>query len=503
MIKALDTTLATESDDLPSTTTHHVDGGLDDGGVGEHASVEVLADYLVEGFWEDSNLDRRAFDVTGSNNITVNLSGLTAEGQQLARWAFEAWEMVANLHFVEVEMNAQISFDDEVEGAFTGSNTRGTEITSALVNVSQNWLSQYGTELNSYSMLAYIHEIGHALGLGHQGNYNGGAVYSSDHLFANDSWLMSVMSYFSQQENTTVDASSGLPISPMMVDIVAIQSIYGAPGDDGVTAGDTIWGHGSNLGNYFDTAFQAFLEGNEEALGSNWNFVFTIYDSDGTDTLDLSPLLSNNRIDMNDGSFSDIRGRDGAFAIAEGVELENLVLGRGNDTVTGNEHANEIHGGDGADLIYGENGHDWIWGGNGMDVIHGGMDRDIIFGNKNNDLLYGDEGDDLLVGQHGNDTLDGGLGDDVLSGGAGADSFCFQPGAGSDRIKDFAIQDGDNLHLSQDLVVDGVYDINSLLDLQGSVTSTGILFSFTTGDTLELTDVFSLDEAPGENLFWL
>jgi predicted Zn-dependent protease len=40
---------------------------------------------------------------------------------------------------------------------------------SATVSVAQSWLNANGTSLGSYSMQTYIHEIGHALGLGHAG----------------------------------------------------------------------------------------------------------------------------------------------------------------------------------------------------------------------------------------------------------------------------------------------------------------------------------------------
>ena len=56
--------------------------------------------------------------------------------------------------------------------------------------------------LNTYAFQTYIHEIGHALGLGHPGNYNGEARYPNDAEFQNDSWAMSIMSYFGQTENT-------------------------------------------------------------------------------------------------------------------------------------------------------------------------------------------------------------------------------------------------------------------------------------------------------------
>ena len=65
---------------------------------GTEASIEQLAQYLREG----SSGTERTFNTSSSNEITVNLSGLTAAGQQLARWAMETWEMVADIDFVEV-----------------------------------------------------------------------------------------------------------------------------------------------------------------------------------------------------------------------------------------------------------------------------------------------------------------------------------------------------------------------------------------------------------------
>jgi serralysin len=466
------------------------------------ASVQVLADYLVDGYWEATGRDERSFNLRGGNEITVNLTGLTAEGQQLARWALEAWETVADLEFVEVRSGGQITFDDEASGAYATSTTWGTTITGAQINISRDWLTRYGTELNSYSMVAYVHEIGHALGLGHQGNYNGGAAYGTNQTFVNDSWQMSVMSYFSQQENTTVNASYGLPITAMMADIMAIQSIYGAA-TDGVTAGNSVWGHGSNFGTYLDDAFDSFLLGSDAALGSNRNFVFTIYDAGGIDTLDLSPLTSHNTVDLNDGAFSDIRGRTGAMAIAQGTEIENLVMGSGNDTVTGNELDNIIELGAGNDIARGGAGTDQIWGGAGLDTIYGGDDRDILYGNAGNDLLFGEGGNDLLVGQNDNDTLNGGLGDDVLCGGVGADLFCFDAGSGSDRIKDFDLRERDLLQLDLDLVGGEEMSLGELVDTYGSVVRGALVLTFDTGDRLEFTGLSNFNSASYDILSWV
>lgn len=61
-----------------------------------------------------------------------------------------------------------IVFDDAEPGAFTIA-TAGARLCYASVNV--------GTDINSYTFQTYVHEIGHALGLGHPGNYNGAGNY--------------------------------------------------------------------------------------------------------------------------------------------------------------------------------------------------------------------------------------------------------------------------------------------------------------------------------------
>jgi hypothetical protein len=83
-------------------------------------------------------------------------------------------------------------------GGWTGSGA----IAYQTVNISSDWITNDGgaydgkTGIDSYGYQTYIHEIGHALGLGHQGPYNGSASYSTNAVYANDTWQYSIMSYF-------------------------------------------------------------------------------------------------------------------------------------------------------------------------------------------------------------------------------------------------------------------------------------------------------------------
>ncbi|MGL4821937.1 MAG: Hint domain-containing protein, partial [Plesiomonas shigelloides] len=110
------------------------------------------------------------------------------------------------------------------------------------------------------------------------------------------------------------------------------------------------------------------------------------------------------------------------------TNIENIVGGNANDTLTGNAGANSIDGGAGNDTLAGGAGVDTLAGGDGNDSIDGGAD---------NDILTGGAGADTVAGGDGNDSIDGGLGDDVLSGGLGDDLFTV--GSGHDVITDFTV----------------------------------------------------------------
>lgn len=333
----------------------------------EEYTNDQIAEFLRAGYWTGNGSAARHWNVTDGGTITVNLVDLTADGQTLARAALGLWSDLTGINFAEVAVGGQIVFDDDEEGAFASTTTSGGFIQSVEVNVSTDWIDTYGTNLNSYSYQTYIHEIGHALGLGHAGPYNESADYAADAIYLNDSWQASVMSYFSQTENTYIDATFAFVVSPQVADVLAIQNIYGLAAN--IRAGDTVYGFNSTAGNpiYDATSFTTITS-------------YTIVDSGGVDTMDYSGSRANQTLDLRAESHSSLQGGLGNVSIARGTVIENAIGGFGNDTLIGNSADNTLTGNDGDDRFFASGGTDTYNGGAGNDtVVFSGLQTDYAF----------------------------------------------------------------------------------------------------------------------------
>ncbi|KQP54901.1 M10 family metallopeptidase C-terminal domain-containing protein [Methylobacterium sp. Leaf108] len=412
---------------------------------------------------------------------------LTAAQQTAARAVLANVAAVSNLALTEIAETASVHANIRLANSGAPSTSYAYLPGSSLSgDVFFGNIAGSVPVAGTYAYHTYLHEIGHALGLKH-GHDTGSFGAISRPMDAMEYSVMTYRSYVGAPLTGYRNESIGYAQSLMMLDIAALQALYGA--DYTTQAGDTVYSFSATTGVMsIDGVAQDAVAGNR---------VFrTIWDGGGNDTYDFSNYTTHQTIDLGAGAGSTMSTAQiaylggpsaranlyNALLFAGNVAslIENAVGGAGNDLITGNQAANTLSGGAGNDTLDGGIGDDTLIGGAGDDTYRLGDAGDVVTelagggtdtvlaafgltladdienatltgtaavnatGNALANLLTGNAAANVLDGGAGNDTLDGGAGADALTGGLGDDVYVVDStgdtvtelaGAGMDTVR--------------------------------------------------------------------
>ncbi len=321
-----------------------------------------------------------AAGINAGNGEASGFRAVSASQQILFRLALQTWDDLIPQNIAQSAggtSDIEIAFSSSLGDSYAYVKQGSSAATSgsAWFSTTQGqdaWNSTVSPTIGYHGFETLMHELGHALGLNHMGDYNAGNGRVPLPSSYQDSSVYSIMSYFgptgpirsSEVANADWIGQDGIgyePQTPMLNDVLAIQNIYGVSST--TRTDNTIYG------------FHATITGESAKLYDftiNKHPILTIFDSAGSDTLDFSGWIAPSTINLESGVFSSCNYMTNNIVIAYNCLIENAVGGSGNDTLNGNGTGNRLDGGTGNDSLYGGAGNDFLTGGSGNDALDGG-----------------------------------------------------------------------------------------------------------------------------------
>jgi Ca2+-binding RTX toxin-like protein len=202
-----------------------------------------------------------------------------------------------------------------------------------------------------------------------------GRPTAEDAVYAQDTHRYTIMSYFDADADGSATSHLVWRLdwlyaqTPMVHDIAAIQSIYGAD-------------HTTRSRQHHLRFRQHGRQGRLQLRAAIPIPSSSIWDGGGIDTLNLSGFSGSQTIRLGAGQYSSAGGLTNNLGIAFGCIIERAIGGKGADTIVGNAAANLLNGMYGNDILTGGAGSDRLIGGAGRDVLRGGAGVDVAIFNE-------------------------------------------------------------------------------------------------------------------------
>lgn len=390
-------------------------------------------DLLIYGMqWANTNISY-SFIVPGisyfsasypDTSLFQNIQALSLAQQNAFNSALSAWSNVAAINFVQSADNSTTVGDIRVafswstsattanEAAFTylpSTNPAGGDIwinptaNDSLGGYANGTFAYSNFQQGSYAYYTLLHELGHAIGLKHPfetSPYNTDAVTPAGTGW--DSRSYTLMSYTTLSGHPDAIGFSFNPTTPMVLDIAAIQSMYGA--NYAFNAGATTYSFNDNPGQHY---FQTIWDGG----GNN----AISYSGNTSSVIDLRPGYGST---IGNPVYAETATNPNAYLvnnvwIAYGTHIDTAVVtGYGNNTLQANNDGDTLIGGSGNDTFIGGTGNDTFKAGSGNDTINGGggtntcifagnsLQYNILLGTENSAVVS-----DAIAGFNVSDTL--------------------------------------------------------------------------------------------------